>query len=148
MRSRANRLPLEAVILAVCLLLLPAGLSVGTQSDAPPLEALRSRVVDFAHAIETNNLELALWQVHPHSPQRSEIEAGLRSQLATYLERANTSPLEALRLSADAASARVDQEIVRVIGMKLMREERHSIYHFRRSGESWQIWRIDPIVGL
>ncbi len=109
------------------------------------MERLRSLVESYAHAIETNNRELALWYVHPRSPWRSEADAALRDQLASYLERARTSNLELMRLPDGTISAKVAQEIVRVFGMKFMRGTRQSIYHFRELGMSWRIWGIDEV---
>ena len=145
MSDRANRIRLATLALAASSALLSAGWHRGVERSEPSIEAMRSLVADYAHAIETNNLELALWHVHPHSPQRAEIEAMLRDQLASYLERAQTSALEPLRLSGGSASARVDQEIVRVFGMKFSHGTRRSIYHFRALGDSWRIWGIDEV---
>ena len=121
----------------------------GRNSDAgpsePSVEVLRSLIHGYAHAIETNNRELALWYVHPRAPRRSEIDESLRQQLASYLERARTSNLERTDHSDGTISARVDQEIVRVIGMKFTHGTRRSIYYFRELGESWRIWQIDEV---
>jgi hypothetical protein len=115
------------------------------QPDEPSMETLRSLVEDYAHAIETNNRELALWYVHPHSPQRSEIDAALRDQLASYMERARTSHLNRLRPRDGTISAMVDQEIIRVFDMKFTRDRRQSIYHFREFGGDWRIWGINEV---
>ena len=121
-------------------------LVVGQHAIAETDEStLRSLVADYAHAVETNNRELALSYVHPRSPQRAEIDAALREQLQWYLERARTSHLE-LSLPPDGTvSARVDQEVIRVFGMKFTRATRRSIYHFREVGGSWRIWGIDEV---
>ena len=123
-----------------------APLVVGQNAIAEPGEpTLRSLVEDFAHAVETNNRKLALSYVHPRSPQRAEIDAALREQLEWYLERARTSHLEASRLPDGTASARVEQEVIRVFGMKFTRATRRSIYYFREVGGSWRIWGIDEV---
>jgi hypothetical protein len=123
-----------------------APLVVGQDAIAEPGEpTLRSLVEDYAHAIETNNRELALSYVHPRSPRRAEIDAALREQLEWYLERARTLDLELSRLPDGTISARVDQEVVRVFGMKFTRATRRSIYHFREHGGSWRIWKIDEV---
>jgi hypothetical protein len=121
---------------------LMAGKIATARPDEPSVETLRSIVKGYAHAIETNNRELALWYVHPRSPRRSDIDASLREQLASYLERARTSNLEWIEHSHGTISAKVDQEIVRVIGMKFTHGSRRSIYHFRDLGGSWRIWEI------
>ena len=121
-------------------------LVVGQHAIAEPDEAtLRSLVANYAHAVETNNRKLALSYVHPRSPQRAEIDAALREQLEWYLERARTSHLEASRLPDGTASARVEQEVIRVFGMKFTRATRRSIYYFRELGGSWRIWGIDEV---
>jgi hypothetical protein len=121
-------------------------LVAGQQASAEPDEAtLRSLIADYAHAVETNNRRLALSYVHPRSPQRAEIDAALREQLEWYLERARTSRLELSRLTDGTISARVDQDIVRVFGMKFTRATRRSIYQFREFGGSWHIWGIDEV---
>ena len=117
------------------------------QPDEPSMETLRSLVEDYAHAIETNNRELALSYVHPRSPHRSDIEASLRDQLASYLERARTSNLERIEHADGTVSLKLDQEIVRVLGIKFTRGSRRSIYHFRDLGGSWRIWEIDEVAG-
>ena len=114
----------------------------GPVEGEPSLETLESLVEGYAHAIETNNRELALWYVHPRSPHRSEMDATLRDQLASYLERARTSNLARVRRSDGVISATVDQEIVRVFGLKFTRGTRRSIYHFRELDRSWRIWEI------
>ena len=123
-----NRIATVALALAVPIAVLVVARVVGAERSEPSLEMLRSVVEGYAHAIETNNRELALWYVHPISPRRSEINATLRDQLASHLERARTTDLEPLRSSDGAVTARVDQEIVRVFGMKFTRETRRSIY--------------------
>jgi hypothetical protein len=42
-------------------------------------------------------------------------------------------------------AARVDQEIVRVFGMKFTRATRRSTYRFRELDGSWRIWAIDEV---
>jgi AcrR family transcriptional regulator len=84
--------------------------SPGADRCDPSLEALHSLVDAYAHAIEINNRNLALWYVHPRSPWRSQIDAALRDQLASYLERALTSDLEPVPLPDGTISATVDQE--------------------------------------
>jgi hypothetical protein len=108
----------------------------------PSAEDLRSIVDSYAQAIETNNRELALWYVHPRSPRKPEIDAMLRVQLGSYFERARTSYVEPVRLPDGTVQATVEQEIVRVIGMKFTRGKRRSIYQFREFGGSWRIWGI------
>ena len=44
-------------------------------------------------------------------------------------------------------SVKLDQEIVRVIGIKFTRGSRRSTYHFRDLGGSWRIWEIDEVAG-
>ena len=136
-RSRIARLALVWSI---------ATLLVGQNAIAEPGEPmLRSLVENYAHAVETNNRELALSYVHPRSPRRAEIDAALREQLEWYLERARTLDLELSQLPDGTISARVDQEVVRVFGMKFTRATRRSIYHFREVGGSWRIWGIDEV---
>jgi hypothetical protein len=119
-------------------------LVAGQHAIAEPNEStMRSLVADYAHAVETNNRKLALSYVHPRSPQRAEIDAALREQLTWYMERARTSHLEPSRLPDGTASARVEQEIIRVFGMKFTRATRRSIYHFREFDGSWHIWEIE-----
>ena len=130
------------MVLVASMVLLLGGGESGAGRREPSIEVLRSLIEDYAHAIETNNRELALWYVHPRSPHRSEIDASLRDQLASYLERARTSNLEWIEHSDGTISAKVDQEIVRVIGMKFTHGSRRSIYHFRDLGGSWRIWEI------
>jgi hypothetical protein len=121
-------------------------LVVGQPAIAEPDEpTLRLLVADYAHAVETNNRKLALSYVHPRSPQRAEIDAALREQLTWYMERARTSHLEPARLPDGTASARVEQEIIRVFGMKFTRATRRSIYHFREFEGSWHIWEIEVV---
>ncbi len=141
---RTSRRKTATLALATAVALMVGGGEA--ESGAPTVEKLRSPVDGFAHAIETNNRELALWYVHPRSPRTSEIDAALRDQLASYMERARTSHLERLRLPEGTSSARVDQEIVRVFGMKFTRGTRRSIYHLRELGESWRIWAIDDVA--
>jgi hypothetical protein len=117
------------------------------QPDEPSVETLRSLVEGYAHAIETNNRELALWYVHTDSPNRPEIEEALRNQLASYMERAQTSDLNPVRQPNGEVSAMVDQEIVRIFGLKFTRDSRQSIYHFRESRGNWRIWAIDELDG-
>ena len=121
-------------------------LVVGQHAIAEPDEpTLRSLVADYAHAVETNNRKLALSYVHPRSPRRAEIDAALREQLEWYLERARTSNMELSRLPDGTVSARVDQEVIRVFGMKFTRATRRSTYHFREFDGSWHIWEIDEV---
>ena len=140
---RPNGIPTLALVAPLALLL--GAQPPVAEPGEPSVEELRSLVEGYAHAIETNNRELALWYVHPGSPSRSEIDATLRDQLASYLERARTSHLELMRLPDGTISAKVAQEIVRVFGMKFMRGTRQSIYHFRELGVSWRIWGIDEV---
>jgi hypothetical protein len=121
------------------------GWDLRAEPDEPSVEKLRSLVEGYAHAIETNNRELALWYVHPHSPWKPEADAALRDQLASFLERARTSDLERMRVADGLISAKVDQEIVRVFGVKFTHQTRRSIYHFRELGGSWRIWGIDEL---
>ncbi len=140
-----NRIRIAIMALAAPIALLVGGRGLGAEPGEPLVERLRSLVEGYAHAIETNNRELALWYVHPLSPWRSEIDETLRDQLASYLERARTSNLEQKRLPDGTISARVDQEIVRVFGLKFTRGTRRSIYHFREISGSWRIWGIDEV---
>ena len=141
---RTSRFATLALVASIAPLVV--GIALHAEPGEPSVEVLRSLVEGYAHAIETNNRELALSYVHPRSPRRSEIDAALRDQLASYMERARTSHLERLRLPEGTSSARVDQEIVRVFGMKFTRGTRRSIYHFRELGESWRIWAIDDVA--
>lgn len=118
----------------------------GESYPEPPLEMLRALVEGHARAIETNSRERALWYVHPQSPQRPEIDAGLRDQLASYLEHARTSGLERSRLPDGTVAATVEQDVLRIFGLKITRETRRSIYRFRELGGSWRIWRIDEVA--
>jgi len=145
---RTNRSRIAVIALAAPLALLVDARDLGAELGEPSVETLRSLVEDYAHAVETNNRELALRYVHPRSPQRSEIDATLRDQLASYLERARTSDLEPSRLPDGTISAKVGQEIVRVSGMKFTRGTRRSIYHFRELGGSWLIWGIEEVSFL
>ena len=126
--------------------LLLVGSIATARADEPSSETLRSLVEGYAQAIETNNRELALWYVHPDSPQRSELDEALRGQLSAYLERAHTTNLDGLRLSGETISAKVDQDIVRVFDMKIARDTRQSIYQFREFSGIWQIWGIDEVI--
>ena len=141
--------PSTSRIAALALLWSMAPLMVGkiatARPDEPSVETLQSIVEGYAHAIETNNRELALWYVHPHSPQRPEIDETLRDQLASYMERARISDLNRLRRHDGAILARVDQEIVRVFGLKFTHDTRQSIYHFRKFSGDWRIWGIDEV---
>ncbi len=142
---RTIRFRIASMALAAPIALLIGGSELGAEPGEPSVEETRSLVEGYALAIETNNRELALWYVHPRSPWRSEADAALRDQLASYLERARTSNLELMRLPDGTISAKVDQEIVRVFGLKITRGTRRSIYHFRELGGSWRIWRIDEV---
>ena len=142
---------LNSTLFATLALLASIGVLVGASAPAttpgvPSLQVLRALVEGYAHAIETNNRALALWYVHPDSPRRSEIDAMLRDQLGAYFERARTSHLEHLVSSDGTISARVDQEIIRVFGLKFARAERRSIYSFRALDESWRIWGIEELA--
>jgi hypothetical protein len=140
---RAIRIQFPVVALAATIALLVGGQDLRAAPAEPSLEGLRSVVESYAHAIETNNRELALWYVHPRSPRRSEIDAMLRVQLDSYFERARTSNVEPMRLADGTVEAKVEQEIVRVIGMKFTRGTRRSVYQFRTLDGSWRIWGID-----
>jgi hypothetical protein len=151
--TRPNRITIATLALTAPLALLAGARSLDSKPAEPSAEELRSLVEGYAHAIETNNRELALSYVHATSPQRSEIDAALRDQLASYMERARTSALQLRHpppsdgtVSATTVSARVDQEIVRVFGMKLTRGMRRSTYHFRQLGDSWRIWGIEVLT--
>ena len=143
-----SRITIAILALTAPLALLAGARSLDSKPAEPSAEELRSLVEGYAHAIETNNRELALSYVHATSPQRSEIDAALRDQLASYMERARTSALQLQHPppSDGTASARVDQEIVRVFGMKLTRGMRRSIYHFRQLDDSWRIWGIEVLT--
>jgi hypothetical protein len=136
------------MVLFASMVVLLGGWESGAGRREPPIEVLRSLIEDYAHAIETNNRELALSYVHPRSPHRSDIEASLRDQLASYLERARTSNLERIEHTDGTVSVKLDQEIVRVLGIKFTRGSRRSIYHFREFNGSWHIWEIDEVPGL
>ena len=112
-------------------------------ADGPSELTLHELVDEFAHAVETNNLELAMSLVHPDTPARSEIDTALRDQLSWCLERARTVRMIPVSASATAVVAAVDQRIVRVFGLKQVRLERTSIFEFRRLGDRWRIWRIE-----
>jgi len=133
------------MVLVASMVFLLAARESGAAPGEPSVEALRSMVEGYARAIEINNRELALWHVHPRSPNRDEIDASLRDQLASYLERARTSNLEITENSGGTISATLQQEIVQVFGMKFLHNTRRSIYKFRESGGTWWIWAIDAI---
>jgi ribosome-binding protein aMBF1 (putative translation factor) len=135
------------MVLFASMVVLLGGWESGAGRREPPIEVLRSLIEDYAHAIETNNRELALSYVHPRSPHRSDIEASLRDQLASYLERARTSNLERIEHADGTVSVKLDQEIVRVLGIKFTRGSRRSTYHFRDLGGTWRIWEIDVAAG-
>lgn len=143
MSDPASRVVILAVVLSIAPLLI--SMDRDGEPDDPSVEMLQSLVDGYAHAIEVNNRELALAYVHPRSPWRSEIDAVLREQLSWYLERARTSEFERYLHIDGSVSARVDQEFVRVFGVKFTRGTRRSIYHFRVFGESWRIWKIDEV---
>jgi hypothetical protein len=103
---------------------------------------MHSLVDGYAHAIETNNRELALWFVHPRAPSRSELDTELRDQLESYQERARTTHLEAMPQVEGSASASVDQEFIRIVGLKFIRDHRRRVFHFRAAGDVWRIWAI------
>ena len=136
------------MVLFASMVVLLGGWESGAGRREPPIEVLRSLIEDYAHAIETNNRELALSYVHPRSPHRPDIESSLRDQLAAYLERARTSNLERIEHADGTISVKLDQEFVRVIGIKFTHGSRRSTYHFRDLGESWRIWEIDEVTGL
>ena len=136
---------IAALALLWSMALLMVGKTATARPDQPSVETLRSIVEGYAHAIETNNRELALWYVHPRSPQKPEIDAALRTQLGSYFERARTSNVEPILLPDGTILAAVEQEVVRVIGMKFTRGTRRSIYQFRELGGSWRIWKIDEV---
>jgi hypothetical protein len=136
---------IAALALLWSMALLMVGKTATARPDQPSVETLRSIVEGYAHAIETNNRELALWYVHPHSPHRPEIDETLRHQLSSYMERARISDLNRLRRHDGAILARVDQEIVRVFGLKFTHDTRQSIYHFRKFSGDWRIWGIDEV---
>jgi hypothetical protein len=137
--ARASRSGIVLIVLSSC------ACAPAAKPDGPSLDALRNLVEDYAHAVETNNRELALWYVHPQAPRRSEIDSTLRDQLGSYLERARTLQLQPLEAFDGSISAQVDQEFVRVFGMKFTRGKRRSIYQFRRLGDSWRIWSIKDV---
>jgi hypothetical protein len=139
-QSRFNYL---AVLLGAWMILFLGVRNSSAGPDEPSIEILRSLIDGYAHAIETNNRDLALWYIHPRSPRRSDIDASLRDQLSSYMERARTSHLERIELPDGTISAKLDQEFIRVIGMKFTRGSRRSIYQFRDLGDTWRIWRID-----
>ena len=141
---RRNRI--AALALAAPIVLLPGARDLGPARIEPSVDVMRSLVEDHAHAIEVNHLELALSYVHPLAPRLPEIASALRDQLASHLERARTLDLECLRLPDGTLSARVDQELVRVFGMKFTRGMRRSIYHFREYRGKWRIWGIDEVA--
>jgi len=131
--------------LLLCPLLIAADRSTASRDASD--ETLRALVNGYAHAIKINDRELALWFVHPLSPQRAGIGAQLQEQLAWYLERARTTALEAFEQVDGDVSAHVDQEFVRVFGIKITRERRRSIFHFREFEGAWRIWKIDEVAG-
>jgi hypothetical protein len=146
-KLRPNRIRAATVVLFASVVVLLGGWESGGGRPEPPIEVLRSLIEDYAHAIETNNSELALSYVHPRSPHRSDLEASLRDQLASYLERARTSNLERIEDPDGIVSVKLDQEIVRVVGIKFTRGSRRSIYRFRDLDGSWRIWGIDEVAG-
>jgi hypothetical protein len=127
---------------------MPIALGVGWQSlraapPRPPPEALQSLVEDYGHAIETNNHELALLYIHPRSPARSEISEAVREQLQYYQEKVTISNFETTHLPDGTVSAKVDQEFMRIFGLKITRGTRQMFYRFRPDGRDWRVWEIE-----
>ena len=134
----------RTIVVALTTIVLSFGCGcVETRPSEPSTEVMHSLVDGYAQAIETNNRELALWYIHPRSPFRSELDAALQDQLAAYQEKARTMRLELVQQQVGSAAAVVDQELVRIFGLKLSHAKRRSNYQFRTLGDSWRIWRID-----
>ena len=107
---RTNRIRIAAMALAAPIVLLIDARDLGAELGEPSVETLRSLVEGYAHAIETNNRELALRYVHPRSPRRSVIDAALRDHedavarnaaMEVYVARAELQPLHELLRDAD-----------------------------------------------
>ncbi len=145
---RRNRAAIGKAGIAIIALAAPIALGVGwrdfsVEPHQPSASELRELVEGYAHAIETNNHELALWYVHPRSPSRSEIDESLREQLAYYQEKAKTSDLELTHLPDGTISAEVDQELMRIFGLKITRSSRQMVFRFRPHGRDWRIWGME-----
>jgi hypothetical protein len=143
-----SRIRQRITVAAISIVLMLGIWNFGARPAPPSIEVLQSLIDGYAHAIETNNRELALWYIHPRSPRRPALDASLRDQLASHMERARTSNLERIERSDGTISAKLEQEIVRVFGMKLTHGSRRSIYHFRELAGSWRIWGIDEVADL
>jgi hypothetical protein len=135
----------QCATLATAIALLIGGLGVARSPNEPSQELLLALVDGYAHAIETNNHELAMSYVHPHSPRMLELDAALREQLEWCFERARTTRLDLLPRSGGSVAARVDQDYVRVVGLKFLYGTRQSVYHFRAHGEAYRLWAIDEL---
>ena len=138
-RTRATALA------ALSAVLLSGGAGARANGAAPSASDLRVLLEAYAHAIEANNGGLAMSYVHSHSPWRSRMEASLRAQLNDYFERARTLSVEVVRHPREGV-ARVEQEFVRVTGMKFMRGTRSWIVRFRLDREVWRIWQIEELL--
>ena len=139
---RQNRVRVATLASIVVISLLTSGSGLGAGRGEPSVEVLRSLVEQYAHAIEINNRELALWYVHPRSPFRSEIDDALRDQLSSFFERARILSLEQPSRSGETISVMINQETVRVFGLKFIHAKQRSIYRFREHDGSWWIWEI------
>jgi hypothetical protein len=72
-----RRFPLVTLVSAIFLVSMLGDPSLDRRPGRPSVEDLRSLIDGYAHAIETNNRDLALWYIHPDSPRRPDIVASL-----------------------------------------------------------------------
>lgn len=141
-----NSFGLAAVAGAVTLVLSACSAHNATKTVEATPQIMRSLLNGYARAIETNNHEYALRHIHPHSPARSEIDSQLREQLSAYLETSRVANLDRISQTADTSAARVDQEIVRIFGLKIIRSKQSAIVRFRPLGDVWRIWDIEILL--
>jgi hypothetical protein len=145
---RRNKIRLVTLASAIFLVAMLGDPNLDRRPGRPSVEDLRSLIDGYAHAIETNTRDLALRYIHPDSPRRPDIAASLHDQLTSHMERARIPHLGGIEVSGGTISAELEQEFVRVFGLKFTRGSRRSVYHFRELGESWRIWGIDEVAEL
>lgn len=134
-------------ICLAALVALPMDGQPNAEPRLPSARELLAVVEGYGHAIETNNRELALWYVHPDAFARASLDDSLREQLELYMERVRTSRIVPEYSPDGMVEAQVDQEFVRVFGMKFTRGSRRSIFRFRSDGNVWRIWEINEVIG-
>ena len=105
--------------------------------------AIHGLIDSYAEAIETNNRELALFYIHKRFPSRTNLEAELRDQLASYQERAEITQIEVMTHPDGTTSARVDQDFIRIFGLRIVGDSRQRIFRFRLQDGIWRIWSIE-----